>query len=195
MDWEQLAPAVVTGLVGGVCGICGAVVGAVLTAGLVFGQAWVNRRWRRQEARAAEKRERLEDRFESVRRYAAAVREFVHGEVTFMGVWDNLEAHRDAEWFGMLVEQELEDLDRRWYDVHNLVSQPAPWLVIADTGVNEALLELELKADECRSRCKECLQGEGTMSEEEAECFTAQTDEFLRQLLERMEEAVENVEG
>jgi hypothetical protein len=58
--------------------------------------AWVERRWRRQDVRDAEKRVRLEERFESVRRYAIGLHEFVHEAVGLTAVGER--SWRDEAW-------------------------------------------------------------------------------------------------
>ena len=191
MDWGQLAPLIIPGLVAGMCGICGAVVGALLTAGLAFGQSWVNRRWRAQQVRTAEKRARSEDRFEPVRTYALGLQEFVHEAVGMVQV---REWRTQAGGWGGSAQAVEQDLNKRMEDAEALRPRPGPYYILRDTAGFESLLKLQLEASICQLKCLECVWAGQAMTGDMANGFLQGADNALDKLLTRMDELVEQLE-
>jgi hypothetical protein len=188
MDCGAISPSVVAGLVGGLCGIFGTVVGALLTASLALGRSWIDRRWRRQDVRAAEKRLQRDDRLEPVRTYAIGLQEFVHESVGLMAVVAR--RARDVGWT-RAAETVTGELDKRWGDAEALRPRPGPSYLLRNKEALESLLVLELEANGCRLKCAEHLDAAETMSEELAGGFVDGADRALDELLDRMERAVE----
>lgn len=177
MEWE---PWLVTFIAGQATGL-----------GIALGIARVERRWRRQEVRAAEKRARLEERFEPVRGYAGALYEFVNEAAGWMRVWEGAKPGEDWEGFADFIRARLEE---QWDKLEDLKPRPAPRFVVRDCFTQGLLQGLELLATKCQSTCVLCLR-DGTVADaEELRGRVAEAEENLGKLLERMEDMVEKLE-
>lgn len=178
MDW---GPWVVTFIAGQATGL-----------GMALAISWVERRWRRQEVRAAEKRARLEERFERVRTYAIGLQEFVEAWVGVVRVWQERAVVDDQARSAQHMRRQLET---QWERV--VAVEPPPWALVfvRDMDAQKWLLQLRLVAQQCRDRCLGCIGSGEVMGEEEAEDFAEIVGEKLAKILEWMEQAVEEVEG
>jgi hypothetical protein len=154
--------------------------------------AWLERRWHRQEVRAAEKRARLEERFEPVRWYAAGLMEFTLGAVTRMNVWEN---QKPAEGWRPLAARMLSELEETWKSAEELKPRPGPWVMLVDMPAKGGLLGLELAALGCKWRCEECLKAGDVVGEEEKVRWVRDAGENMEFMLDRMKQLVAEVEG
>ena len=154
--------------------------------------AYVNRLWRREDVRSAEKRVRWEERLEPVWRYTTGLQEFVHEAGHLMEHW---EQRRPVEAWESLAEELQGQLEMLWEDVEVLKPRPGALYVVQDEEARKWYVALLLDAAVCRHKCRECLGVGAVMTEEDASGFAADADEALKKLLEQMRKFVENVEG
>lgn len=164
-------------------------IGVVVGAGVTVGVACLERRWRRQEARAAEKRARLEERLEPVRRYGLALDGFVRGAARYMRIWAHLGAPKAAA--GDLRQL----VEGHWANVAQVTPRPEPVSIVEDTAARDPLLNLQLVVWRCRDRCLEVLEAGHSMADDEADRYVAEAHEHLELMLMRMDELVEEVDG
>jgi hypothetical protein len=160
--------------------------------GIALAMAWVERQWRRQEARATEKRARLEAHFTLVRPYAAALQAFVEDAVTWMKVWNEVKAVEGTDRSRALLRSRLQ---QRWNQVQRLEPQPGPWFMVRDKKVKAALLPFDITAHQCHYRCQQTIDGTDAMNEEEANRFATEADQDLKMMLQWMEESLERLEA
>ena len=119
-------------------------IGVVVGAGVTVGVAFLQRQWRRQEVRAAEKRARLEERFESVVRYGGALQEFVEDATSWMWVWRE---ERPAGGWEHLSRRLQEELEKHWDEARE--SRPRwKWSMTLKSNAEElALIAQEIGAE------------------------------------------------
>lgn len=164
------------------------VAGQATGLGIALAIAWVERRWRRQEVRAAERSARLEERFEPVRRYGLALQGFVRGAARWMRVWEHgRSVHGSAQDVRKLLEGQ-------WAEVVKVTPRPEPVSLVEDAAAREYLVKLQLVVWRCHDRCVECLEAGELMAEDEALGYVAETDEKLARMLGRMDEVLEEVD-
>jgi len=170
---------------------------AAAAAGVVIALvvAQLEKRSRRQEVRAAQKRGRLEGQFESIRAYAAGLHGFVKDAALWMEVWTELRVVEGLKPSGQEMQEGLEKPKETWSEVKKLEPRPEPRFVIRDLRVRLELSMLEIQAARCLEKWKECVKGEIIVSEEEANRFRDEADQHLKEMLERMGEAVDELEG
>ena len=154
--------------------------------------AWLERRWHRKEVRAAEKRVRQEERFESIRIYAMALQEFVHEAAGLMRVSNR--SWRDEGWGSPLATLERE-LTERWDNADGLRPRPGPAYILRDEAALEPLIVLQLEANICRLKGLEALAVGGAMTDDMANGFVQGADDALDKLLTRMDELVAQVQA
>lgn len=168
--------------------IAAAAAGAVIAVVV----AWLERRWRRQEVRAAEKRARLEERFEPVLRYAAGLQGFVLQAAQFMSIWEQVRGTEGSE---PEAKTMLRRLEEEWRRAKALEPRPGPYVVVRDVQAQTALVGLEMVANGCRHRCRVCLKAGGVVSGDELSRWVADTEKDMQLLRQRTEGLVEDVQG
>jgi len=166
------------------------VAGQATALGAALLIAWIERRWHRQDVRAAQRRARLDERFEPIRRYAEGLQQFVHGAVVWMEVWKENRRELGSQRVAQTVRRQLET---QWHEWQELRPQPRPWFVVRDRDVIAALMRLETAADTCRERCVDCLERGDFMPQAEAERLAAQADQSVESLLDLMEQSLATV--
>ena len=153
--------------------------------------AWADRRWRRQDVRTAEKRARLEERFDPLRRYASALCEFVHDIVGWMMIWDGKRYGDNWQGYADIMPQEIEKRAQKLVQVE---PPPGAMIVLEGTEAYARLKKLEMLPIRSKESCLECL---GTAREPDLEKFRAQADEadqHLEQILAYMTRMLDTVE-
>ena len=178
MDWSWLAPAAF-----------GAVAGSFAGAATALGVSWLERRWREQDVKAAETRARTRDRLAEVRRYGAALEEFVgRGLVTFELMNSDPESVRTKSWHEYYQSRLLQ----KSRELHREHPSPNPIFVIGDDP--EAfypLVELQIRAWDLQARILQFLQGERGQDAPNATAGMAEAQELLNRLLRRLDELAE----
>ncbi|HUW11679.1 MAG TPA: hypothetical protein VM537_18245 [Anaerolineae bacterium] len=171
----------------GLVGLMGVLLGAVVAVGV----ARLERRWRREDIRAAEKRVRLEERFEPVRAYAGALCELASDAATSMRVWEALKPAENWQGIADIIRDHLEsDLKKP----EALEPRPAPRFALRDGEAQAWVQRLELLAMEIQDACMSHLK-EGTVAdEEELQSWVAKADHALDKLLKRMENVLQDLE-
>lgn len=170
-----------------ITGLIGVLVGSGVTAGM----AYLERQWRNQDVRAAEKRVRQEERFESVRLYAIGLQEFVHEAVALLDIRRRSTDDEDWRTSAQTVER---DLSRRLTAAEALRPRPGPSYLLRDKTAVESLLVLELEAHGCHLKGLEHLAADQAMTDDMASGFVQGGDNALDKLLTRMDELVEQLE-
>lgn len=148
LDWPTILSSVVAGLVGGLCGICGAVFGALVTAGLALARSWTDRRWRGQDARAAEERGRVASRMEDVREYVISLRECVSSGLRGRTYEAELRAGGDRDEIKGRLEAAYWEARERAAAADRLRARAAPDLALKDVEEEPLLTWLEMRAVE-----------------------------------------------
>lgn len=145
------------------------------------------RRSRRQDLSAAQKRARLDERFEPVRRYAMALDGFVRGAARYMRVWGHVRRrHSTAADLAQLVNE-------HWARTEQVMPRPERYSLVDDALARASLDKLHRVVWRCHDRCLECLQCGELMTEDEANGYVAQAHEHLELLLARMDGVVDRV--
>jgi hypothetical protein len=165
-------------------------IGVVVGAGVTVGVAYLERRWGRQEVRAAERRTRWEERFEPVWRYATAMQEFVHQAGHLMERW---EEQRPPEAWQSLAWELQGQLRMLSEEAEALRPRPGALYVLQDEEARQWYVALQLVVFTCRYRCERCLGVGEVMSLEDRVGFTYDADDKVKQLQARMQGFVEDV--
>lgn len=163
-----------------VAGLIGVVVGAAVTVGV----ACLERRWRGEDVRAAEKRVRLEERLKPVRDYAAALCEFVYDASNSMAASKLSKPDKGRSVFAEPIFSQVEGL---WEKAQERRPWPAPRFTVRDKLVHDHLQTLEILAYQYRFKCGEWLQSGSDPTESELQGWLANAEKSYQELLDRME--------
>ena len=169
-------------------GLIGVVVGASVTVVL----AWLDRRWRIKDVRAAETRARTEQLFDPVWRYAAGLHEFIHDTATWLGLWQHRRPHLGSE---DLADQVRARLATRWEHSQELRPRPGPSYALRDSEATGRLIVLEMLARGCHASSVDCLDGRRLLTKEEIADWQVKADSFYDNLLARMQALAEAPEA
>jgi hypothetical protein len=168
------------------------VAGQATGLGIALAIAWVQSRWHRRDLRAAEKRARMEDQFESVRRYTAGLQEFVHSAVRWMQVWGARYPGGPSDGW---VQDIVGGLEEMWQEVEEVRPRPRPEFLVRDARVKGWLFDLEVVAQECHDTCEWCIRLRGDLSREDHVRFLSAADENVEKILRQMDDVLDGVEG
>ena len=153
--------------------------------------AHIERRWRRKDVRAAEKRARLDEGFQQVRNYAAAICEFVFGTPAWMIVWND---HRSSEGREACAQFIREDIQNSWQRLEKLEPAPSPRFGLHDDEVWSLVAELESLAEGCKDGCLDFLDTGQPADVQVSRNWGAKADERLAYIFRRMTEMLDAVE-
>ena len=167
--------------------IAGAATGLVIALVL----AWVDRRWRRQDVRAAEKRARLDERFQPVRNYTAAICEFLWDAAACMSVWNDNRSSQTAEGYADVIREQIQNKAQKLEHL-----EPALGQRFQLRGAEAWTRAIQLRTLATASR-KSCLHNLDTLQAPDLQEFSdraAKADEHMTYILNHMTQMLDAVE-